>query len=134
MQGPGVPELRRHLQQPRQPAVRVSQHALQEVHGPGIRRQARREPAARRHVLHPGHGLRVRAALAPRNQVSRATFPIPRVTCADVSSAAMEANPPSNLTESDRSTHFVMQWGQFVDHDILSTAGNFFDCCHPDIK
>ena len=134
MQGPGVPELRRHLQQPRQPAVRVCQHALQEVHGPGIRRQTRREPAARRHVLHPGHGIRVRAALAPRHQVSRATCPVPRVTCADVPSAAMEANPPSNLTESDRSTHFVMQWGQFVDHDILSTAGNFFDCCHPDIK
>jgi len=28
----------------------------------------------------------------------------------------------------------VMQWGQFLDHDIISTARDFFDCCDPRIK
>ncbi len=49
-------------------------------------------------------------------------------------SAAMEANPPSETTESARNSHMVMQWGQLVDHDILATAGEFFDCCQNDIK
>ena len=57
------------------------------------------------------------------------SLPSPRVI-----SAGMGANPPSNTTESNTNTHMVMQWGQFVDHDILSTAGEFFDCCQQDIK
>ena len=46
----------------------------------------------------------------------------------------MEASPQSEATESARSSHMVMQWGQLVDHDILATAGEFFDCCQRDIK
>ena len=28
----------------------------------------------------------------------------------------------------------VMQWGQFVDHDITNTAKKSYDCCHPSIR
>ena len=58
------------------------------------------------------------------------SLPSPRV----ISAGMGAANPPSNTTESNTNTHMVMQWGQFVDHDILSTAGEFFDCCQQDIK
>ena len=51
-----------------------------------------------------------------------------------VTSAAMEASPQSEATESARRSHMVMQWGQLVDHDVLATAGEFFDCCQRDIK
>jgi len=37
-------------------------------------------------------------------------------------------------TESKHNTHMLMQWGQFVDHDIISTSRDAFDCCDPEIK
>ena len=37
-------------------------------------------------------------------------------------------------TESKVNTHMLMQWGQFVDHDIISTSKDAYDCCDPDIK
>ena len=37
-------------------------------------------------------------------------------------------------TESRVNTHMLMQWGQFVDHDIISTSRDAFDCCDPEIK
>ena len=49
-------------------------------------------------------------------------------------SNALASLPSSNLTESMTSTHMVMQWGQLVDHDIIATAGEFYDCCQQEIK
>ena len=49
-------------------------------------------------------------------------------------SNAMASIVSSNLTESTTATHMVMQWGQLVDHDIIATAGEFYDCCQQDIK
>jgi hypothetical protein len=39
-----------------------------------------------------------------------------------------------NETESETNTHMVMQWGQLVDHDIISTSKGAFDCCDDSIK
>ena len=36
--------------------------------------------------------------------------------------------------ENEKYTLMLMQWGQFVDHDIIGTAKSAFDCCNPDIK
>merc|ERR1719369_2240993 len=33
------------------------------------------------------------------------------------------------MTESKTLSHMAMQWGQFLDHDIVETAKSAFDCC-----
>ena len=31
-------------------------------------------------------------------------------------------------------SHMAMQWGQFIDHDMVATAKAAFDCCHQEIR
>jgi len=57
-------------------------------------------------------------------------LPSPRL----ISDSIMTQGENENLTESDVNTHMVMQWGQMVDHDIISTSKSAFDCCNEEIK
>merc|ERR1719334_1182757 len=57
------------------------------------------------------------------------SLPSPRVITDSIMQQGDE-----NTTESDHNTHMVMQWGQFVDHDILGTSKSQFDCCNPEIR
>jgi len=64
-----------------------------------------------------------------REQGYQSSLPSPRVI---VDTIMREGE--QNDTESVTNTHMVMQWGQFIDHDIISTSKAAFDCCNPEIK
>jgi len=57
------------------------------------------------------------------------SLPSPRVI-----SDTIMGEGDQNETESKTNTHMLMQWGQFIDHDIISTSKSAFDCCNPEIK
>merc|ERR1719430_2422976 len=59
----------------------------------------------------------------------QSSLPSPRVI-----SDTIMSEGDQNDTESKTNTHMVMQWGQFIDHDIISTSKDAFDCCNPEIK
>ena len=71
----------------------------------------------------------------PRGGLSGSELPSARVI-----SAALHHEPPhpNNVAREDGSpdrtaSHMMMQFGQFLTHDIAMTAREDIDCCHPSI-
>ena len=67
--------------------------------------------------------------LNPPRSGYASTLPSPRAV-----SAGLEQLPASADQESKTNSHMLMQWGQFIDHDMLDTAKEAFDCCDPKIR
>jgi len=60
------------------------------------------------------------------------SLPSPRAVSAKVFADVEKSKRTS--TESKKLSHMAMQWGQFIDHDMVATAKTAFDCCHQEIR
>ena len=59
----------------------------------------------------------------------KSDLPSPRLISDQLFAQGLE-----NETESLKNTHMLMQWGQFISHDISEISKNDFDCCEPTIR